>query len=209
MTRNVCIAFGVLACSLPAQNIAPITGQWTIAGPVILQRVPVKFFTSPNNSGESAIPLSEIRGLTASQLEIGMLSGLYAPVQFDVVREAGDLYLEGHLQNGGGGGGFTFVPNPKFAAEMLSLGIVDLSDRNAYVMAVHDVGTTYVRELSGLGVRPRSSNQLIGLGVQHVTLEHVREFYDLGYSSLTPEMLISMRVQGVSPAFGRIERPGL
>ena len=203
-----CIAPIVLSCNVAlAQNRyladsrsrSTMVGSWTIAGPVILERVPLKFFTFPNNSSETAIALSQLRGLTRSQLEPATPPRRHEAVQFDVVREAGTLHLEGYLQAGNGGGNFTFIPSPSFAAEMHSVGIADVSDRNAFVMAVYDVDSTYVRELIALGVRPRSSDQLIGMAAQHVTLEYVRDFYNLGYASLSPADLTGMRVQGVTP----------
>jgi hypothetical protein len=184
VTRIAGIAVSMLAASLAhGQDPPAITGRWTVAGPVLLDRVPLKFFTAPNNSSESPLPASQFR------------------VPLDLVREAGTLHLEGSLQNGSGGGNFTFTPDPTFAPAMRSLGIAGLTDHTMYVLAVHDVGATYVRELNGLGVQPRSANQLIGMAVQHVSLEYVREFYALGYASLSADMLISMRVQGVSAEF--------
>ena len=184
MTRIAGFALSLFASGLAAaQDTAPIAGQWMVSGPVVLDRVPLKFFTSPNNTSESPIPLSQLR------------------IPLDLVREAGTLHLEGSLQNGGGGGSFTFRPNPSFPAEMSCLGIGGLTDRTMFVLAVLDAGTTYVRELNGLGVEPRSANQLIGMAVQHVTLEYVREFAALGYTRLSADSLISMRVQGVSADF--------
>jgi hypothetical protein len=183
MTRIVPLALSVLAASLAhAQNSSPLTGQWAVAGPVLLDRVPVKLFTAPNNISEFVIAVSQLR------------------VPLDLVREAGTLHLEGSFQNGDRGS-FTFTPNPNFGPEMRSLGIAGFRDRDLFVMAVYDVGPAYVRELNALGVQPRSANQLIGMAVQHVTLEYVREFYALGYASLPADMLISMRVQGVSAEF--------
>ena len=162
MTRIVGFALTLFASGLAAgQNTSPITGQWMVAGPVVLDRVPLKFFTPPNNISESAIPLSQLR----------------APL--DLVREAGTLHFEGSLQDGGGGS-FTFRSNPSFPAEMSSLGIGGLTDRIMFVLAVYDVGSTYVRGLNALGVQPRSANQLIGMAALHVTLEYVREFAALG-----------------------------
>lgn len=215
MTRNVCIALSVLACGIaPAQNRvtihlpdsqsrSPITGQWTIVGSVILERLPLKFSTPSSNTYDFPIPLSQISGPTRSQLELGMLPGQSVFVQCDVGREAGMLRLEGHLQNGSGGGTFTFIPNPNFAGGMRSLGFAELSDQKVFMMALYDVDPMYVRELYALGVRPRYSDQLVSMGIQHVTVEYVRQFYDLGYSNLSPDTLISMRVQGVWPDFAR------
>jgi len=183
MKRIVGFALSLFASGLAAaQNTLPITGQWIVAGPVVLDRVPLKFFTSPNNINESSIQLSQLR------------------VPLDLMREAGTLHLEGSLQNGGGGR-FTFTPNPSFPAEMSSLGIGGLTDRTMFVLAVYGVGATYVREVNAVGVQPRSANQLIGMAALHVTLEDVREFAALGYTSLSADSLISMRALGVSSDF--------
>ena len=184
MTRIVGFAFTLFASGLAAaQNASPISGQWTVAGPAVLDRVPVKFFTAPNNISEFLIPPSQLR------------------VPLDLMREAGTLHLEGSLQNGSGGGSFTFTPNRSFPAEMSSVGIGGLTDRAMFVLAVFDVGATYVREINALGVQPRSSDQLIGMAALHVTVQYVREFAALGYTSLSADSLISMRALGVSSDF--------
>jgi hypothetical protein len=182
MTRIVGFAFSLFASGLAAaQNTSPITGQWTVAGPVVLDRVPVKFFRPPNNVSESTIPLSQLRS------------------PLDLVREAGTLHLEGSLQDGGGS--FTFISNPSFPAEMSSLGIGGVTDRTMFVLAVFDVGSTFVRGLNALGVQPRSANQLIGMAALHVTLEYVREFTALDYGGAPADSLISMRALGISSDF--------
>jgi hypothetical protein len=184
LTRIVGFALGLFSSFLAsAQNASPIAGQWMVAGPVVLDRVPVKFFTPPKNISESAIPLSQLR------------------LPLDLVREAGTLHLEGSLQDGSGK--FTFNSNPSFPAEMSSLGINDLTERTMFVLAVFDVGATYVRGLNALGVQPRSANQLIGMASMHVTPEYVREFVALGYARTSADSLISMQALGVSPDFVR------
>lgn len=44
-----------------AQNTSLITGEWTVTGPVLLNRLILRFFTPPNNISESSIPRSELR----------------------------------------------------------------------------------------------------------------------------------------------------
>jgi hypothetical protein len=152
MSRKFSFALGALGCSVVylalAQNSSPITGQWTIGGPMVQDKVQLTIRRSSANSNMSSsspAPLSQLRGLTQAQLDS---SGSMA--RFELVRDAGTLRFEGYLQGGGGGGTFTFSPNPNFAGEMSSLGYSGLSDEKVFSMAVHDVSVAYIRDMSAL-----------------------------------------------------------
>jgi hypothetical protein len=120
MRPKVLTAICVLASSLPSAQIPPvITGQWVIAGPIIQERVPLRFLTSPNSISESTVPLSQLRGFPLSQIGPGAWPQRPKAVQFDVVREAGTLRMSGYLRNASGGGDFSVTLDPKFAAAWL------------------------------------------------------------------------------------------
>src|SRR5712692_4716939 len=176
MSRNVYLTISALGCSAAyfalAQSSSPITGQWTLGGPMVQDKVQLTIQRSTgksNMSSSSMATLSQLRGLTRAQLDS---SGSVA--RFEVVRDAGTLRFEGYLQGGGGGGAFTFSPNPNFAGEMRSLGYPGLSDEKVFAMAVHDVRAAYVRDINAVGIRPESADQLITMRIHNVTVEYVR-----------------------------------
>jgi hypothetical protein len=133
------------------------------------------------------------------------IPGIGAEYSAKMDRDAGTLRFEGYVKNGGGGGAFTFAPNPKFITEMRSLGFLVLADEKVFTMAVHDVSAAYVRELNALGIRTDSTDQLITMRIHGVTVDYVRDFKALGYpvSDLKPDTLVTMRIHGVTAEFAR------
>ena len=197
---SVCIAVS-LALAL-AQSTPPITGQWTISGPVVEDRVQLtirRYRPGSEMSSSSSLPMSQLSGLTRAQLG----SPTPSLIRFDIVRDAGTLRLEGYLQNGSGGGNFTFAPNPGYAGEMRSLGYSDFSDENVFRLAIHDVSTAYVRSLIAGGIRPESTDKLITMRIHGVSVEFVNEMTALGYKDLKTDKLVTMRIHGVTTSFIR------
>jgi hypothetical protein len=208
MMRDIVFATGVLACcagyAVLAQNAQQITGQWTVGGLVVQDKIQLSIqrTAGPDShmSSSSPVPLAQLTGLARTQLD-----SPGAVVRFELVRDAGTLRFEGYTKNSGGGGAFTFSPNPKFEAEMRSLGFSGLTDEKVFTMAVHDVSAAYVREMNALGIRPESTDQLITMRIHGVTAEYAGAFKSMGYaaSDLTPDKLVTMRIHGVSPEFAR------
>jgi hypothetical protein len=185
-----------------AQSNAPITGQWTIASAGSPDKVRFGIQrTSPNHNMNSSsdAPLSQFRGITRAQIDsAGNVT------RFDLVRDAGTFHMEGYLQNGGGGGNFSFTPNPNYGNELRSLGFTgELTDEKVFTMAVHDVSAAYIRDMNALGIRPDSEDKLVAMRIHGVTPEYVRGFKDLGYSELSADKLVTMRIHGVSTDFAR------
>src|SRR5262249_32847942 len=151
-----------------------------------------------NMNSSSPIQLSQLRGLTRAQLD-----STGSAAAFELVRDAGTFHFQGFVQRGSGGGTLAFTPNPGFSGEMRALGYSGVTDDNIFMLAVHDVSTTYVRDLAAAGVRPDSLDQIITMRIHNVTVEYVRELQSLGYSELSPDKLVTMRIHGVSPDFAR------
>jgi len=206
MSRKIYAAISVLGLSVAwfalAQNNAPITGQWTIGSSGSPDKVRFSIQrTSPNHNMNSSsdAPLSQFRGITRAQIDS---TGTVA--RFDLVRDAGTFHFEGYLRNGGGGGNFTFTPNPNYANELRSFGFAgNLTDEEVFSMAVHDVSAAYIRDMNALGIRPDSEEKLITMRIHGVTPEYVQGFKDLGYSELSADKLVTMRIHGVSTEFAR------
>jgi hypothetical protein len=199
---NIAIALAVLTCGLAAAQVnSAITGQWAIDGLPVADKVELTIHrrsADSNMTSSSALPLDQLRGLSAAQMNS---SGTV--VKFEIVREAGAIECEGYFKSGSGGGTFRFAANPKFPAAMESLGYAGISGNLMFHMAVHDVSTQYVRELRRLGAAPSSAEQLLAMRIHNVSVEYIEEMKSLGYASLSSDKLIAMRIHGVSPAFVR------
>jgi hypothetical protein len=208
MSGKFYVGISVLVCGVAfmslalAQNSSPITGQWTISGPVFQDHVMLHIQCCnggrSNMNTSSALPLSQLRGLDRGQFEA---AGVIP--RFEIARDAGTFRLQGFLQNGSGGGVFTFSPNPNFVTEMRALGFSNLSDETVFVLAMHDISAGFVRDMNALGIRPDSTNELVSMGIHGVTVDFVRDLQGLGYSSLSPTKLVTMRIHGVTTDFAR------
>ena len=124
-------------------------------------------------------------------------------VQFRIRREAGTLNCEGFLKNGSGGGVFSFVVNRGFMDSMSTLGFSGLRDDQVFAMAIHDVTTSYVKNIRAEGISITGNDQLIAMKIHGVEAQYVREMKRVGLSSLSADNLIAMRIHGVTPEFAR------
>jgi hypothetical protein len=194
------LIFGALAVGVArAQNTSPITGQWTLSNFVVPDYVQLGLQrTAPglNTNSSSPVLLSRLAGLTQAQLAS---SG--STVRFSLVRDAGTLEFQGFVQGGAGGGTFVFSPNLNYALEMSALGYPNLNAEKVFSMALHDVGTAYVRDFQSMGIRPESADKLVSMRIHGVTPQFVRELNSRGYNSVSPDKLVSMRIHGVTTEF--------
>jgi len=196
------ICFAVSVGFALAQTSGPITGQWTISGPIVADQVQLsirRYTPGSNMSSSSQVSITQLNGLTRAQFA----SPVSSLARFDIVRDAGTLRLEGYLQNGSGGGNFTFIPNPGYANEMRALGYTDLTDERIFQLATHDVSLAYIRSMFSAGIRPESTSKLITMRIHNVSVEFVNEMKALGFTDLKPDKLVTMRIHGVTAEFGR------
>jgi hypothetical protein len=201
MNRITHLALSVFAVAFPAIAQETITGQWMIDQFPVDGKVQLTIHRSSphsNMTSSSALAVDQLRGLTRAQMES---SG--ATVRFEIVRNAGTLTCDGYFRSGNGAGPFAFAPNAAFVSEMQSASFAGLPAETVFSMAVHDVTTSFVRDLRGLGVQLRSAEQLIALRIHNVTIDYVRELQALGYNDLSAERLVSMRIHNVALEFVR------
>jgi len=181
---------------------APITGQWTISGPIVEDRVQLsirRYWPGSEMSSSSSVPMSQLSGLTRAQL--GSAEGMVT--RFDIVRDAGTLRLEGYLQNGSGGGNFTFIPNAAYANEMRSRGSSELSDENIFRLAIHDVSVQFMNEMTALGYKELKTDKLITMRIHGVTTNFIRDIESLGFGRPPIDKLVTMRIHGITPDYIR------
>ena len=95
-----------------------------------------------HSSWGSDLPLQQLEGLSAQQLESG--SG---PVRFTLRRDAGTFTFTGPLGSGVGAGTYTFAADPSFAGELEKRGVGRPTEKEQYRMARSDISLAFVDEL--------------------------------------------------------------
>src|SRR5262245_4326418 len=145
-------------------------------------------------SDSTDVPAERFRGLPADPFA---RSG---PARFEYVQDAGKLVCQGAFSWNKGSGTFTFVPDPKFPAELERLGYGAPDNELVFQMALAGVTLDFARvaRYSGLSA---STTQLLDMRNHGVTLEFIQEMKKSGYEKLRAEDLIRMRDHGVSTGF--------
>jgi beta-lactamase regulating signal transducer with metallopeptidase domain len=133
---------------------------------------------------------------------------------FQIVRDAGTLFLEGTLESHGrkveGSGGWYFQPDSAFVRFLNPYGLREGDREKVFSFAIHDVSRKYISGLEDHGCRNLDVNQLLSARLQGISSEYISELEAAGYSGLSYEKLLSMRVQGVTPDDAReFERLGV
>src|SRR5215475_15568973 len=161
----------------------PMTGEWILemrsGTDMVYLSIHRRSERGGNFSSSSDIRADSIKGLSEAQA-----SSSGSPVSFQVVRDAGTLNCEGWFKQGKGSGTFTFVPNPRFAAEMVSLGYEQLSDEKLFSMAVHDINLQFVRDLKALGYDRLTSDNLFAMRIHGAGPEFIRAIKAEGYDQV-------------------------
>ena len=81
-------------------------------------------------------------------------------VSFQLVRDAGTVAFEGLIRDGRGAGTFSFTPNAGWQRDMAGFGYDDLSERQVFSAAIHNISTAYVQDLQRLGYTGLAENHL-------------------------------------------------
>lgn len=207
MTRIQGLAVGVFAAGLLLPSAAQsnngdlqIAGQWSLAPAREADRVQLTLhWKSAHRTMNSTMDwqIDRLEGLSPTQFKSSGTS-----VQFRIAREAGSLNCEGYLKSGSGGGVFTFTVNRSFVDAKAALGY-RVPDDQAFAAAVHDVTTSYVKEMRGEGIQVDGFEKLLPTRIHNLTVEYVREMRQLGFPALTSERLITTRIHGVTPEYIR------
>ncbi len=122
---------------------------------------------------------------------------------FQIVRDAGTLFLEGRLKKRGGNfdgsGKWFFRPDTAYMRFMGRYGLREDDRQKTFSLAIRDISRKYLSEMEDRGYHGLSVDQLISAGVFGISPELVDEFRDAGYPDLSYNQLLSLRVQNVSP----------
>jgi hypothetical protein len=174
-----------------------IRGTWTIVtGPEHSQLTIVHDNSNWSNGIQrSEIPLSDAQINASTE----------TPVHFALNRDAGVIDFTGSFESGQGVGRFVFTPNANYVSTLRSLGVSSedpLDDDRLFSLAMHDVSTSFIRDMQNLGYR-EDLQSYVRFKIHGVTTDFVRELRSLGYNNLTAEDLVRFRIHGVSPQFIR------
>ncbi len=143
-----------------------------------------------NMSFSEDIALKEFKGLEQARSSA-------AEAQFELPREAGTFIFAGQLEDERGSGKFTFVANPVFADDMKALGYAKLAIDQALMLALHEIGISFIKEMQALGYNKLPIDQLVQMAIHDVTPAFVREMRELGYKSLSIDQLVQLRIHGI------------
>jgi beta-lactamase regulating signal transducer with metallopeptidase domain len=133
---------------------------------------------------------------------------------FQIVRDAGTLFLEGRLKehNGevDGSGKWYFRPDTSYMRFMSRYGLREDDRQKTFSLAIRDISRKYLTQMDDRGYHDLSVDQLISAGVFGISPELVDEYRSLGYHDLTYQQLLSMQVQHVTPDDARrFEKVGM
>lgn len=220
--------FAMASTLLGAQE----TGQWQIT-PLhhdgrVLATVNLGFSEGGTvNTTLGPVSLSELRGLTAAQL-----NGNASDVRFQLLAAAGTVSFTGIAGHGRGSGDFTFVPNRAFAASLARHGIQSgIDDHDLFRLAIrdvtlgqvdtlvaalhkyddvlpdatelirllnHDVDARVVADLGDAGLRGLEPSQLIRLVNHDVDSRYIRALRAAGYDTRDTDMIVRLHNHGVA-----------
>ncbi|MEA2325608.1 MAG: hypothetical protein QOE68_567 [Thermoanaerobaculia bacterium] len=196
MRRSLALALFFFLAAFTARAASP-HGAWHLSqredGRMQIEMI------SDHNQNSHPIERSAFTGLTGAQ--IGATSD--TPVDFRMIRDAGTVHFTGTFQHGDGVGRFTFEPNSAYASTLRGLGVAasDLDDEHLFTLAVHDVSSSFIKEMQSLGYR-EDLDQYVAFRIHGATPDFVREINALGYKPDAGD-LIAFRIHGATPSFIR------
>ncbi|HEX8232578.1 MAG TPA: hypothetical protein VF559_04425 [Caulobacteraceae bacterium] len=180
----------------------PSKVEFTVRGPV-RDDAKVQFGISYRHAGHGfsqssrPVPAAELRGL--SPVQLASPSG--APVNFQVIRDAGRLDCQGVARANSALGDCRFTPNAGFAAQLQSRGIGRPGNGELFTLALEDVGLAYIDELQRQGYRRPTVAELVQAGQHDAGLGYVRAMDRAGYRQKELPTLIRLRDHDVGPRY--------
>jgi hypothetical protein len=150
----------------------------------------------PHNhwSNSTDVPAGRFRGLPQDPFR---QSGA---AQFEYVQDAGRLLCKGRFSWSKGSGTFTFVPDPKFPAELEKLGYRAPDSDQVFQMMLADLSLEFARAVKDAGVHATTA-QLLDLRHHGVDVAYIAGIRKSGYDRLTADEYINLRNHGVTTTF--------
>jgi hypothetical protein len=142
-------------------------------------------------SSTSDFERSQVRGLPAGKNPSGAVS-------LSLVRESGTIRMEGRMDDGRGGGRFTFEADQAFVADLKRAGFREVDDEQMLRVCVHDLDREWIRDTKSLGLRDPTLDGLLRLRSHDVTADFVRGLTAAGYSNLSVDEVVRLQSHGVT-----------
>ena len=185
--------------SLIAKAADSLSGSWTIqhsdeAGRV--QFALIKNDRHGNSTHESDWPVSTFVGLDFSQPG-------KRDVHFTITRDAGRFDCEGYIRDGEGAGVFHFFAEPKYAAEMKSLGFDGVDADKQFTMAVMDVSADFAKQMKSEKLTGLDTDKLVAFRIFNVNAAFIDDLRKEGLSISDSDKLVAFRIHGVTPEMVR------
>lgn len=172
------------------------TGKWQDKDQVVNLQMSLE--QKESNFGQS-YKVGEFKGLNAAAV-----TGPKAPVQFQLVRDAGTISFDGFFDRGLGAGQFTFAPDANYQSRMRNLGFTCISSKQ-FEMAALDVSLAYATEFKDLGFGTQCKDLVEGR-IFNVNRQQVEELRALGYNNVPLKKLVELRIFKVDGAYIRSMR---
>ncbi len=114
---------------------------------------------------------------------------------------------QGYIDSGEGAGTFHFFAEPKYAAEMKTLGFT-IDDEKQYHMAIMDVSTEFARQMKAEKLEDLDADKLIALRIFNVNVAFIEDLRKAGLPITDSEKLVAFRIHGVTPGNGQFSSSG-
>lgn len=186
------------------------TGEWKAeyrAGKSGESELQINMFRkSKKNQMGSSFDLSELRGLSESQI-----NGSASNVRFSLVREAGTVDFDGVFQSGKGKGTFRFTPNADFVAAMRTRGFdfekrINGEDEDAkwrllFSAATLNVTVALADDLIAADFGKIEMDDLFKAAIFKIDGAFAREMKATGFKNLSFDDLVKARIFKIDPEF--------
>ena len=120
---------------------------------------------------------------------------------FVISTDAGDFDAQGTFSGMQGGGIWTFMPNPGFAAQLQRRGIDAPSEKDQFELAMVDFKLTTLDTLLASGFARPAVSDLVRMAEHGISNDYVAQLRGVQFSSKTIESLIRLHDHGVTPQY--------
>ena|SRR5579872_1098995 len=201
MRHPIAATFVALVAALPLTAAAQqqISGSWSLTSIPNSQTVRLELRTENPSGGyhdQSSEDVS-LRDLHLTQTQLQSSGGRAA---FALDREAGTVSFEGWLQQGQGGGRFTFEPSSQYIGAMQQRGYTIDEPRKVLTAALLDVSTAFVDQMNAAGVGHLTYNQLIPFRALRIDVPYVRQMRST-FGDVDAQQLIPLRALNVDGSY--------
>lgn len=197
MIKRIASITCLLAIALVARATAEATsGTWTMQTTEAKTYMDMRWSDGDHRDNENG------HSIDPKDFGIDNIMGLNGHVTFKLHRDAGDFAYEGWMQNGSGGGNYTFTTNDAFFKELTRRGY-DVSEiQKKMTFAFLDITMAYVNSIEAAGYR-LTVNKLITFKALNINEQYLNELKSAGITDLGEERVVSLKALKVDLAYIR------